>query len=56
MTRRTIVLFSMAMFAALPMIWMSVDPNAGNTLLALTSGSKMNSAFANQSPLIGRTR
>ena len=38
------------------MAWMTVDPNAGNTLLTLTSGSKMNVAFANQSPFIGPAR
>ena len=56
MTRRTIVLFTLAMFAALPMIWMSVDSNAGNTLLTLTNGSKTNTALSNYSPSVERTR
>jgi hypothetical protein len=33
------VLFLLALLAALPMMWMSVDPGAGSTLLSLTNGS-----------------
>lgn len=40
MTRRTMFLFFLALLAASPLMWMSVDPNAGNTLLSLTSDSK----------------
>ena len=37
------VLFFFALLAAAPLMWMSVDPNAGNTLLSMTSGSKSSS-------------
>ena len=47
MTRRTMVLFFLALLAASPLLWMSVDPNAGNTLLALTSGSKSPASLNN---------
>lgn len=40
MTRRTMFLFFLALLAASPLMWMSVDPNAGNTLLLLTSDAK----------------
>lgn len=40
MSRRLIVLFFLAAVAASPMIWFSVDPNAGEKLLALTQPSR----------------
>jgi hypothetical protein len=33
MTRRTTFLFICLLIAALPLIWFSVDPNAGETML-----------------------
>jgi hypothetical protein len=48
MTLRMMILFFFAILAAAPLVWMSVDPNAGNKLLALTSGSKAPLALNNQ--------
>jgi hypothetical protein len=48
MTLRMMILFFLAILAAAPLVWMSVDPNAGNKLLALTSGSKVPLALSNQ--------
>lgn len=56
MTQRTMILFLLAVLAASPLMWMSVDPNAGNTLLSLTNRSKGQSAFNNQSALIAPGR
>ena len=36
MTRRMWVLFGALILAAMPMVWLSVDPDAGETLLRLT--------------------
>lgn len=55
-TRRTMILFLLAMLAASPLMWMSVDPNAGNTMLALTSGSKAQTSFASGSTLLAPVR
>ena len=49
MTRRTMILFFLALLAASPLIWMSVDPNAGNTLLSFTSGAKAHVSVVDQS-------
>ncbi len=49
MTRRTMILFFLALLAASPLVWMSVDPNAGNTLLSLTGGAKAHVSVVNQS-------
>ena len=49
MTRRTMFLFFLALLAAAPLVWMSVDPNAGNTLVALTDGAKAQVSVAKSS-------
>lgn len=49
MTQRTMVLFLLAVLAASPLMWMSVDPNAGNTLLSFTSRAKAQLPMNNQS-------
>jgi hypothetical protein len=36
MTRRLWILFGALIVSALPMVWLSIDPNAGDTLLRLT--------------------
>lgn len=36
MTRRMWVLFGALIVAAMPLVWLSADPNAGETLLRLT--------------------
>ena len=36
MTRRMWVLFGVLILAAMPMVWLSADPNAGEILLRLT--------------------
>jgi hypothetical protein len=41
------ILFVLAFLAAAPLAWMSLDPNAGNTLLSLTSGAKARPQLAN---------
>jgi hypothetical protein len=51
MTRRTLILFFLALVAASPLVWMSVDPNAGNKLLALTGGAKTQVYMNNSPPL-----
>lgn len=56
MTRRTMMLFFLAVLAASPLMWMSIDPNAGNTLLSLTSGSKARTTFVSALPLIAPVR
>jgi hypothetical protein len=46
MTRRTWVLACCALLAAMPLVWFSVDTNAGDTLLKLTSPSAKGSTSA----------
>ena len=48
MTRRTMILFFLALLAASPLVWMSVDPNAGTILLALTGGAKAHVSIVSQ--------
>jgi hypothetical protein len=48
MTLRMMILFLLALLAAAPLAWMSIDPNAGNKLLAWTSGAKMPLSPSNQ--------
>ena len=50
MTLRMMILFFFAILAAAPLVWMSLDPNAGNKLLALTSGSKAPLALSDRPP------
>jgi hypothetical protein len=39
MTRRQIILFVLAALAALPLLWLNIDPDAGQKLLQWTSAS-----------------
>lgn len=39
MTKRTLVLAALAVLAAMPLLWLSIDATAGEKLLKLTSTS-----------------
>ena len=56
MTRRAMVLFFLVAVAASPLVWMSVDAEAGNTLLALTSGAKTRVVSSNTPALVPPVR
>ncbi len=46
MTRRMWVLFGAVIVAAMPLTWLSLDPNAGDVLLRLTQPKAMHDAGA----------